>query len=78
MTTVGVNLPENQDFTTFKIFNRVSNNRTYVKTSHFIDMSNIQIDTKSLELIQQHQIVLLFRPFETEFLHYVRLLDTHE
>ena len=57
---------------------REYNNRTYVKTSHFIDMLNIQIDIKSLELIEQHQIVLLFKPFETEFLHYVRLLDTHE
>ena len=47
-------------------------------------MLSIQIDTKSLELeVQQHQIVLLCKPYENEFsimylLNAVRLLDTLE
>ena len=44
-------------------------------------MLSIQIDTESLELVilpsvQQHQIVLLCKPYEIEFFIAVRLLDT--
>ena len=42
-------------------------------------MLSIQIDTKSLELeVQQHQIVLLCKPYEIKFsiIDAVRLLDT--
>ena len=48
-------------------------------------MSSIQIDTKSLKIgyspsVHQHQIVHLFKPYETEFsiINAVRLLDTLE
>ena len=42
-----------------------------IKMSHSIHMLSIQIDTKSLEfgfltLVQQHQIVLFYMPYETE------------
>ena len=56
-------------------FSKVSNNRTCIftnfwlkvksKKSHSIHMLSIQIDKKSLELVQQHQIVLLCKPYET-------------
>ena len=32
--------------------------------SHFIHILSIQIDTESLKLVQQHQIVLLCKPYE--------------
>ena len=52
--------------------------------SHSIDIFNIQIDTKSFELVQQHQIVLLsksilLRTFwnpNAPNLDAVRLIDT--
>ena len=40
----------------------------YIKRSHSIHMLSIQIDTKShLPSVQQHQIVLLCKPYEMEF-----------
>ena len=48
-----------------------------IKKSHSIDMLSIQIDTSSLELVsQQHQIVLLCKPYETEFSIFTVLIDT--
>ena len=38
-----------------------------IKRSHSIHMLSIQIGTKSFELVQQHQIVLLCKPYETKF-----------
>ena len=35
--------------------------------SHSIHMFSIQIDTKSLELVKQYQIVLFRKPYEIEF-----------
>ena len=54
-----------------------------VKMNHSIYMFSIQIDTKSLELGQQHQIVPFCKPCEMEFflmqfMGVVRLLDTLE
>ena len=50
----------------------LSNNRTcQIKVSHSIHMLNIQIASTSVE---QSQIVLLFKPYETElFITYVIL-----
>ena len=45
-----------------------------MKMSHSIYMSGIQIDTIKV----LHQIVLLCKPYETEYFHYARLLDTLE
>ena len=56
--------------TTFKSilkYSSVSNNHTHeIKRSHTIYMLSIEIDTKSLESVQQHQIVLLCKPYEME------------
>ena len=45
--------------------------RSAIKISHTIHMLNIQIDTKSLELVtlwnQQHQFVPFCKQYETEF-----------
>ena len=35
--------------------------------SHSIHRLSIQIDTKSIELVQQHQIVLICKPYEKKF-----------
>ena len=35
--------------------------------SHSIRMLSIQIDTKSLKLVYQHQIVLFGKPYNMEF-----------
>ena len=56
--------------TTFKSilkYSSVSNNHTHeIKRSHTIYMSSIEIETKSLESVQQHQIVPLCKPYEME------------
>ena len=39
-----------------------------IKTSNSIHMLNIEINTKSIEMVtQQHQIVLFCKPYESEF-----------
>ena len=53
------------------ITNQFSNMCSQIKMSHSIHMLSIQIDTKSIELVQQHQIVLVCKS-------YVRLLDSLE
>ena len=76
------------DFCEWKIgrreYSRVSNNRTYViKRSHPINMLSIQIDTKSLELVINHQFNNIKLSFfashmKSSFPDAVRLLDTLE
>ena len=51
-------------------YSRVSNNRTcifFLLKESFQSHVEHKIGTKTVYVIQQHQIVLLFKPYETEF-----------
>ena len=51
--------------------------RRNIKMSHSIHMLSSHIDTEILCSVQQHQIILLCKPYETEFsILHVYYLDT--
>ena len=52
--------------TYYKINHQITVHRQ-IKRSHSIGMLSIQIDTKTFELVQHYQIILLYQPFEMEF-----------